>query len=91
MIKLILGLIESASSDAEVRQKIAGLPQAVSDASGLKKIKGNNYQLPCVSATIAMAMCNYKLLQCVAILPFLCSASIFMSECSKSHCQQGRR
>ncbi|XP_067948167.1 regulation of nuclear pre-mRNA domain-containing protein 1B-like [Watersipora subatra] len=39
MVKLVKGLIESASSDAEVRQKIAGLPQAVSDASGLKKIK----------------------------------------------------
>lgn len=41
MIKLVRGLIESASSDAEVRQNIAGLPQAVSDASGLKKIKGS--------------------------------------------------
>ncbi|KAF6017510.1 RPRD1A [Bugula neritina] len=39
MVKLITSLIESASSDAEIRQKIAGLPQTVSDASALKKIK----------------------------------------------------
>ena len=42
MLKLINGLVDSASSDAEVRQKIANLPQTVSDASGLKKIKGSN-------------------------------------------------
>lgn len=40
MIKLINELVDSASSDAEIRQKIANLPQTVSDASGLKKIKG---------------------------------------------------
>lgn len=40
MLKLIAGLIDSASSDADIRQKIAALPQTVSDASGLKKIKG---------------------------------------------------
>ena len=42
MIKLVTGLIESASSDADIRQKIAGLPQTVSDASGLRKIKGTS-------------------------------------------------
>lgn len=40
MLKLVNGLVDSASSDAEVRQKIANLPQTVSDASGLKKIRG---------------------------------------------------
>jgi len=40
MANLINSLISSASSDAEIRHKISTLPAEVSDASGLKKIKG---------------------------------------------------